>query len=497
MVNRAQKCDLQRDVCGQCSRAGIECFGRLDPNELIILDQTISTKQKFMACQEGIATIHSLITPALEVHARSAFFSHYVFGFSRSQGALAALHQTTAPDSPLSAAVDAAALLFLAKHYQAPGYHAKFVSSPTHQGCELMRLATASYVVATKRLRSALHAASLSSPESAKNVVGDSRRHSAYGDETLQAVLLLDLYEKLAVTGITRSPGAVAATTLGIDEKKSWMSHIQGALSLLRAGNLEDHLESPVKRRLAARLAMALVVSCGIAGVHVPRTRAAARWAHERQHGQVMDSSIMRLDPKFAVTNVVIHSRKQKLDQQFIEMEQAFPSSWQYGRVIANSMYPMVYGGYYDIYADHFVTQVRNVVRTMRLLLARIEMGYSDTAISSLYHGGDVRTTVERFCDNIVASVPQFTRTLARPQNRIPFSPLQSLQCFTLLGPMYLVEQLTTRSELRGWIITTLECLAESGGLHMAKTVARILRSAPETNYWHVYSLLGSYAFAA
>ncbi|KAK8081163.1 hypothetical protein PG997_008981 [Apiospora hydei] len=539
---RKLRCDLQRDVCGQCARAGIKCFGRRDPNELVILDQTVSTKRKVQASHQlrdsEAATRHPIcpsesisnqpsattctpiprpVLPGLESRARTAFFSHYVLGFSRSHGALAALYQATATDSPLFAAVDAAALLFLAKQCQAPGYPTQPVSS-SNPASDLTRLATASYMVATRRLGNALRI------ESPHSKVGKAR-NLTFDYETLQAVLLLDLYEKLAVAGLQR-PAASAEE----DSKHSWMCHIRGALSLLRASDLCHQLASPVKRRLAARLAMTLVVSCGAAGVHVPyeleelraglapyfTTPTVNETTSDAIHSTTTTTTTMRLDPKFSVTGVVVGvvnltadvgqgnlspgkacSRAQSLDQQFVEMEQSLPPSWQCERVSTVSGYPMIYGGYYDVYADHFVTQVRNVIRSMRLLLCKLEMEHCDTAALSLYHNGYIRIAIESLCDDIVASVPQFAWTIARSENGIPFGPLQSLQCFTLLTPLYLAGQLTTRSELREWIIATMEYMAYSGGLHMAKTVASILRSAPETSYWQVYSVLGSYAFAA
>ncbi|KAK7926551.1 hypothetical protein PG985_003549 [Apiospora marii] len=545
------KCDLQRDVCGQCSRAGIKCFGRRDPKELIILDQTVSTKHKAQGAQQvrasdlatrqptyhhpfqpitdwssyassapAFAAIPSPLPPALEVRARVAFFSHYVFGFSRSHGALAALYRATAPESPLSAAVDATAFLFLARHYQAPGYATQVTSS--RQASNLTRLATASYVVATRRMNSALRAGSPFLSDGCRGNANESRPQT-YGDETLQAVLLLDLYEKLAVIGIQRSEAAVSPRI----HAESWMSHVQGALSLLRASGLgHDGLESPVKRRLAARLAMTMVVSCGAAGVHVPyeleRLRAGLApyfimaATPEPNASQTIGSTTLRLDPKFAVTGVVVRvvnlaadvsqrslapeqvcSRAQDLDRQFVEMERALPPTWHYERVITSSGYPMVYGGYFDLYADHFVTQVRNVVRSMRLLLAKAVMAYDGTERWDQPRPTGADFSIEPICDDIVASVPQFTWSMARQENTVPFGPLQSLQCFTLLSPLYLAGQMTARPELREWIITTMEYMAESSGLYMARLVANTLRDAPETNYWHVYAMLGSYAFAA
>ena len=457
--------------------------------------------------------------PGLEVYAREAFFSHYVSGFSRSHGALADLYRAATPDSPLSAGVDAAALAFLARHRHAPGHAAPLASSP-RSADELGRLATAQYVAATRRLGSVLRAEGVC-PGGCP----------ASGDETLQAALMLDLYEKLMVAG-ARGPGGGGGGGGGAASGRgAWMSHARGALALVRAYGLgRDHLASPVRRRLASRLAMALVVSCGAAEIHVPReleqllvglapyfTMDAAGPSGAGQIGV----PTLRLDPKFAVTSAVVGvvnlagdvgkgglrsdeacQRAQKLAQCFIEMEQSFPPTWRFTRVGTDEGYPMVYAGYYDIYGDHFITQVRNVVRTMRLLLAKTVIGhrnagtYADTC--GHYCGiPNNYLAIEQLCDEIAASMPQFTWSGARPENRIPFTPLQSLQCFTLLCPLYIAGQLTRRCELRDWIVATLGYMADSGGLPAARTVANVLLDAPETSYWHVYSMIGSYAFAA
>ncbi|KAK8124337.1 uncharacterized protein PG998_000096 [Apiospora kogelbergensis] len=495
---RKLRCDLQLPTCGQCGRAGIHCFGRRDPNELIILDQTHSTSRKVLSnhvlrCPSTSASpaIPCPLLPALEVRAREAF------------------SLTMCADDPLSAAVDAAALLFLAKHYQTPGRVAAPVRSSS-SGHELSRLATAQYVTAIKRLGNALHAS-----------------RPANTDAALQTALVLDLYEKLAAAG---EPGPKAVSGGEGEGALAWMSHVRGALSLVRAYGLAGRLASPVTRQLAARLAMTLVISCGAAGSHVPRELAELRTGlapyfakpvvETSRAGRVMGPAALHLDPKFAVTGVVagvvnlaadvgqgtlspdeVSLQALVLDQRFVEMEQALPSSWHFTRVSTDGKYPRVYAGYYDLYSDHYVTQVRNVLRTMRLLLAKIVIVYGDTETTTgtncQRHNSKIYVAIEKLCDEIASSVPQFTWAKARTESKIPFTPLQSLQCFTLLSPLYAAGQLTCRRELQSWILTTLDYMANSGGLHMAKMVAEVLRRAPETSYWHVYSMLGSYAFAA
>ncbi|KAK9422932.1 putative Zn(2)-C6 fungal-type domain-containing protein [Seiridium unicorne] len=590
---RKLRCDLQRERCGQCRRANIACFGWPDPNALIIRDETASAQRKVLArtslrgsapsreyhssdsssglspssnsrstsypssvskpnpspqITQALVSIGGSKLPATticnhigrvpfgddkiptplsfswEVRARNAFFSHYVFGFSRSHDALSQLYAASSATSVLSAAVDAAALAFLAKQHEAPG-HVTVHSTPSSS--ELVSLTSRSYIVAIKRLSTILDAAIRGQDEA----LGTRLHEEARGDATLQAVLLLDLCEKLACIG--RRPDQTSPPGLQEDNDNNsaitqvpWMSHLRGALDLVHIRGLKRRYSSPTARRLAARLAMTFVISCGVAGVHVPQELEELRMGllphldilpqiEDRGAIKTWNTEDTRVDPKFAVTGLVIcvvnlaadfsqgkrlpsdlFQRAKELDDLLAAMERELPSSWQCERIYTEG-FPVVYGDHYDMYVDHFVTQVRNVIRSMRLLL--LEM------IQKLYrvreNVGDYHTKTARLinslCGDICAAVPQFVWPQARSENCIPFTPSQSLQCYTLLSPLYLAAKLSTRVKMRTWIIDTLQYMAGFGGMKAANSIAGILQSHSDVSYWQVYAMLGSYAFAA
>ncbi|KAK6079056.1 hypothetical protein SCUP234_05982 [Seiridium cupressi] len=593
---RKLRCDLQRERCGQCRRANIACFGWPDPNALIIRDETASAQRKVLArtslrgpapsreyhssdsssgpspssnssstsypssvptpdpspqTTQASVSIGGSELPATtifnhlgqvpfednkiptplsfswEVRARNAFFAHYVFGFSRSHDALSQLYAASSATSVLSAAVDAAALAFLAKQHEAPGYVT--VHSTPGPG-ELVSLTSRSYIIAIKRLSTVLDAAIRGQDEA----LGTRLHEEARGDATLQAVLLLDLCEKLASIG--RRPDQTSPPDLQEDNDNDnnsaitegpWMSHLRGALDLVRIRGLKRRYSSPTARRLAARLAMTLVISCGVAGVHVPQELEELRMGllpHLDILPQIEDRGAIknwstddiRVDPKFAATGLVIgvvnlaadfsqgkrpprdlFRRAKELDNRLAAMECELPSSWQCERIYTEEGPPFIYGDHYDMYVDHFVTQVRNVIRSMRLLLLEmIQMHCSFHEDVDDYHTRTARL-IDSLCGDICAAVPQFVWPQARSENCIPFTPLQSLQCYTLLSPLYLAAKLSTRVKMRTWIIGTLQYMAGFGGMKAANSIAGILQSHSDISYWQVYAMLGSYAFAA
>lgn len=457
-----------------------------------------------------------------EVRARNAFFSHYVYSFSRSHDALSQLYASSSATSLLSAAVDAAALAFLAKQHEAPG-QVTIYSTPSSS--ELVSLMSRSYILAIKRLSTVLGA---TSRRPAGAVSDQTHTEEALSDATLQAVLLLDLCEKLACVG--RRPGRSSAASQNNNSviiEGPWLSHLRGALDLVHIRGVKRRYSSPTSRRLAARLAMTLVISCGVAGVHIPQELEEFRTGlllhlvdvapHLEDHGTVNRNMVdVQADPKFAVTGLVIDvvnlaadvsqgkcppgdllGQATALDDRLAAMECELPSSWQFERIYTENWTPMVYSDHYDKYADHFVTQVRNVTRSMRLLLVEMTMKHCHAHDDVV--GRDTRTSrlIDSLCSDISAAVPQFVWTQARPENSIPFTPLQSLQCYTLLSPLYLAAKLSNRYKMRTWIIGMLQYMADSGGIKAADTIAGILQSHADISYWQIYAMLGSYAFAA
>ena len=477
---KASKCDLARDGCRQCHRAGLSCCGYRDSTELIFRDQTSSIirRSQYTKHQSADRVVSGVwdgrisirqVHLAWHVRARDAFFAHYVFGLSSSYDVLGILYQSARPSGHLSASVDAASLAFMADNY--PAEHV------------LLNLATQHYMTALRRLHVALQ-----SPE------------VAFEDCTLQSVLLLDLYEKL-VSRNRRSP-------------TPWMSHIIGGTALARARG-ESNLQSHIGRRLSKRLYTTLLISCAVAGCHIPPGLVALRAGLERfQDPNDIKWRVTILNEEVTnfradviggryTSNSEIAANASRLDVQFEAIEALLRSDWEPRRVNALERNPkdrLSFRGTYDVYRDHIVTQVRNVIRTIRVHLHLLvqELDNPDkVSLDPNIGKASTRYYINKWCEDICASVPQFVIAGARPGNQIPFTALQAMQCRTLLAPLYLAGHVSKDPDVRPWAVHMMAYMADAGGMEAAQKIADELALGQRMEYWDVYAMLGGYAFAA
>lgn len=217
------QCDLKKESCSQCIRAGISCFGYRDPNGLIIHDESLKTQQRVVSTFETYtATTPIHLDLAQDVRARMAFFSFDVSGLSQSHGALASLLVQGSPDKHLTESVDAVSLAFMAHH---------------NRQLPFDRLARAKYIEAIRQINKVLK-----SP------------HLATADTTLQSVLLLDLYEKL----VNRDQLDASA----------WIAHVNGAVALVKARGTRN-VSSHTARQLAWRLITMTIIGCAVVSMRI------------------------------------------------------------------------------------------------------------------------------------------------------------------------------------------------------------------------------------
>lgn len=391
-----------------------------------------------------------------DVCSRHAFFSVYVDGLSHNCGSLAPLYARASSLGHFSAAVDAVSLAFMGSQFNST---------------KLMRMAKEKYVVAIQRLGQALHDPQISAT-----------------DETLQSVLLLDHYEKIV------NPDPQSLT--------SWMSHVQGAMSLARTRG-DRNISSPISRQLASRAVMTLIISCCLAGISIP--------GHVMDLRRTLDPFIS--DPQWSffaifakVANLraeIVHAKASQLPKATIErarelsclladLEQELPSSWKPRRVFTPENNPHVFGRYYDVYPDHFATQLWNVIRVMRLEMTMIANKHS-----SDNEGLNPSEILDELARQICATAPQFLLPGARIENEVPYSFLQRLQCHTLLPSLYTVAQVTSDQSMRIWIRHTVKRIADIGHIRVAKDIASMLETGPDIDHWAVYAMVGSYATGA
>ncbi|PVH87944.1 hypothetical protein DL98DRAFT_648846 [Cadophora sp. DSE1049] len=455
---RKLRCDLRRSGCGQCQRAKLLCHGYRNPNELIVRDETIQTKQKALARNVELSSSPpQTLQLSWEVRAREAFFTDYVSGFSRSYDDLAPLLGQTSATGHLAASVDAVSVALMSFRSNAP---------------LLRQLAKEKYVAALQKTGQALRIPEISAT-----------------DETLQSVLLLDLYEKL----VNQNPLSSVA----------WMSHVVGAISLVKSYG-DRIIVTQTGRRLATRLAMTLAISCGAARTRIPEPLLSLR----------EDLSFLVGDTKWDFTAIVVDvvnlradiaslritsssevaELAKKLDRQLESLETTLPPFWA-AQSVSISAHPLLFGSSYDAYQDHFVTQVRNAFRTVRLMLNGLIQKHCPPEMCGLRN--DAANVIKVLTEQICAAVTPFVLSGDQQGMDGRFSSLQTLQCYTLIPPLYIAGQLSSNHALRNWAVYVMDHMAEAGRMKIAKDVANILRLTPEVDYWQVYSMVGCYALAA
>ncbi|KAM5357702.1 hypothetical protein ACJZ2D_016003 [Fusarium nematophilum] len=444
-------CDLKAGTCGQCRRAGLECHGYRNPQDLVFRDQTDGARHKVLA-RIGVPVLNL----DMDTRCRDTFFALYVTGISRSCTSLVPLYTKGRATGHLACSVDAVSLAFAGVQFDSQ---------------EATNLANKRYVTAIQNLGQALR-----DPRALKS------------DQTLQSVLLLDLYEKICGRDTKQPP--------------SWMSHIQGAISLIEARGDFD-LSSPIACELARNVVTTFTISCGTVKAPVPDNVLSLR---KRLDGHVLDTKweFMNILLDIANLRADMHNGKwlnhtaeaaemaKELDCRLVSLEQKLPEDWKpVPCSTAIRHQPHLLDGHHDAYPNHFVTQLWNTLRAMRLEMTKIIKDHD--ASSQAAASETINSIARKMCH----AVPQFMLPGTRPENAGPFSPMEKLQCRSLLSCLYLAAQLSADEHLREWICACMEYMAEKGGMRVARDIAGIIRGRMDVDYWTVWAMTGCYAMAA
>lgn len=455
------QCDLKPESCGQCQRARIVCQGYRNPQDLAFRDETDAAKRKVLArsgyCTAEASTFSLPIWDLnldMETRCREIFFSQYVTGLSQSCAPLIPLYNQAPAIGHLACSVSAASLAFTAVQFESQ---------------EVMSLANKRYLAAIQNLGQALR-----DPKALES------------DETLQAVLLLDLYEKFSSRQAHIPP--------------SWMSHIQGAMSLVAArGTL--NFSSLVASQLARNVVTTLMMSCGAAKVFIPESLLSLRRELDVSNADtkwdfmeiVCEIVNLRADIYHKLgSGAGVYEKAKEIDQNLASLEDKLPEVWKPVSVLATVNHgPRLLDGQYDVYPNQYATQVWTALRAMRLEMTKIIRDNHPCSKAS------ASETINRISRRICHAVPQFILPEARPDNAEPFSPIQKLQCRTLLAPLYLAAQLSTDSHMKEWICNSIDYMAEKGNIRVAKDITNILKRNSGEDYWTIWAMTGCYAMAA
>ncbi|KAK1460783.1 ThiJ/PfpI family protein [Colletotrichum melonis] len=409
--------------------------GQNPPSAGVIEQKVIARRSRMLPAETHPATLEL----SWDTRARYAFFSTYIQGFTRSM-----------------AGVEAASLAFLAVELDSPN---------------LLLLANSSYVTAIRRLN---HTLSSLNPDEA--------------ERALQTILLLDMYEKL----VHRDSG----------KSQSWLSHAQGGLSLLGARETSI-VSTPTGCQVAARLVTAVTVSCATVGDRVPPELTKARrnigyrvksvkWTFLGILAQIVNLKSDIVHGRISTLDLLVKAKG--LDERIDTLDKARPPSWK-PKTIQVAADERVLGYSYDIYPDHYITQVSNAICTIRLILYHLLKTYvpeeSRPKEDTFY--GTNRDSVNQMC----ASLPQFILPGVHKTNSMPFSPVQRLHCSTFLAPLYLINQVSEDEKVKAWVQQCLIFMWQSGRLKSAKEILYVTQTAPDLDYWTVFAMTGSYALGA
>ena len=461
------QCDLRTDSCSACLRADVPCTGYRDTQQLQIRDETEATERKALIRRSKI--ISQAPTVSIYERARNVFFFRYVSGFSNSYDVLEPLYKTSSTDGYLVASVDAVGLAFLT------------FQSGSDQAPQLAR---AKYSEALSLVQNALVSSG-----------------SSTSDAFLLTVLLLDLFEKITGNNPQSTDG--------------WMSHVNGALALLKLRG-QEQLQDYTALRLSMRLSTSLIISCIAANLRVPSEV-------NRLRAQVESFMNVR-DPKWKMSGLVVKYadlrgaiqegslsnsdiilQSMDLDREFVSLTETMPASWLYRSVRPEKVSERLFEKHYDLYRDHLVTQTWNVLRVMRIFLNDI-IHFSICEEKTISSEADVNAslldmladTIDSLAREICATAAQYTRcTEASPKKMENFA-IESLRCYTLLFPLYTAGLYASpQSNIKPWIVKELRFMGHEIGIRNANVVADILESGDGTSPWSIYAITGSYAFAA
>jgi hypothetical protein len=212
------------------------------------------------------------------------------------------------------------------------------------------------------------------------------------------------------------------------------------------------------------------------------------------------------------------------LDKKFQAHEFDMPPTWQYSTTFLDRKSDRVFGLHYDTYPGRSVSQPRNGLRYLRILINECLIEHHlSSRTSDKYRAliEEAQNNIEGLADDICASVPQYVdcdgparRWLSTseeskcldqsldhgPDHRPlgaghPHTPDHQLFCYTLIFPLYVVGRSKIIPHFRPWVIKQLHYISSHFYIRNAEIVAQILEQEADLKPWEVYGLIGSYAF--
>lgn len=398
--------------------------------------------------------------------ARCIFFAHYICGTGKND-ALDELYTQSPVNDVLAPTLDAVSLVFAGFRFRDDS---------------MVRSAARKYNQAVKSLRVAL-----------------GHPKQALADSTLQAVLLLDIYEKIS------SPHWPSTSS------ELRMAHAQAALTLISLRRKEDLLSTNGKR-LGGRVLSCVHVNMGLlqkpmptAAKELAHVLAAAAppgdlsWACVGTLTNVLNFALSIKDESSGHSDEVLARALELYVDTIAATEQVQYEAHRVRRATPKD--GMMYGEYYNIYEDHHKSRLGCLIPMMRIIPLSMltTLYFLDSEVVSLEEHLVHSRDLELYIEEVVASAPQWILPSLDPGNSIPFNAQQVIVCYPLLTFLWIAGSATSKESLRTWIRRTFAYMADGGGMEAARHFE--LGSKKDYHvgsfFWRSCTLPGSYSFVA
>ncbi|KAK6612252.1 C6 finger domain-containing protein [Botrytis cinerea] len=324
-------------------------------------------------------------------------------------------------------------------------------------------------------------------------------------DSTLLAILILGIFE--TITGKNQK------------SMKAWAEHIHGAAAVVKLRGPEA-IKKVGGIRLLAQVTSSLLISCIQRDIPIPK--------YIVEITEFAQNEMTNIDPAWIAQRIMIdytsfnakyhagyYSDAQELlddaealDERFLAFFTNIPKGWEYTIVQTDKDSDVVFDGYYHVYYDHWVAQIWNAIRELRILLNETirEVLLKDftSPVPSLL-GSEY---AERFqiCTEIVyhlqaeilASVPQHmgyvSRKSANPHLWSGFEKdgfgtdvptIRFSGGYFLIWPLFLVGNLRLSTpEARAFCVKNLRHIGTQMGIEHANLLASIVEKKIPVTVW-------------
>ncbi|KAI9648508.1 hypothetical protein NHQ30_003143 [Ciborinia camelliae] len=515
-------CDAIPTGCTQCRNAGRQCPGYRSQVDLIFREETKNVIKKAKVKHEkgkqkssesvspnsttAYSTTPSLtssldhspqemvvrtsrpsqvisinylnITPSIEDKATAFFLSNYVIGdHGPTRGHLdhlSDLYESDSIDDNLVAAVHAVGLAGYSHSAKAP---------------HLMNQARAQYARSLQ-----LTNAALQSPTAVKK------------DSTLLAILILGIFE--TITGRNQT------------SMKAWAEHIHGAAAVIKLRGPEA-IKSKGGIRLLAQVTSSLLISCIQRDIPLPK--------YIVEMTRFAENNMTNVDPAWVAQKTMIDytafnaryhagyytdphdllNDADALDERFLAFFTNIPKGWEYITVHTEDDSDVVFDGYYHIYYDHWVAQIWNAIRELRILLNETirEVLLKDFASLSPCLLGPEYAERFQICTeimyqlqaDILASVPQHVGYTAKSSTPTKlwsgfrtdgfgaeFPTIRFSGGYFLIWPLFLVGNIRISTpEVRAFCVKNLRYIGTQMGIEHANLLANIVEQKIPITVWN------------